>query len=358
MENNFVIIMAGGIGSRFWPVSTAEYPKQFQDILGTGQTMLQQTVERFEGICPNENIYIVTNRDYIPLVKKQLPFLKDEQILGEPFGRNTAPCIAYACYKIQSKNGNANIVVSPADHVVLRQDIFKATINKALTFTASDDFLVTLGINPSRPDTGYGYIQFEDKQSNPCKVKTFTEKPSLEIAQKFLESGDFLWNAGIFVWNVNSIIKQFEIYLPDMDELFFEGNSIWYSPMENEFIDKVYQRTANISIDYAILEKAKNVFVLKSDFGWSDLGTWNSLYTVKDKNDSENVFIGGKVLSYDSKGNLIKINANNLAVIQGLENYIVVQHNNVLMICQRNQEQMVKTFVSDLEKVNSIKKGH
>ncbi len=339
--------MAGGIGSRFWPVSRKEYPKQFQDILGIGQTMLQQTLERFEGICPPENMYIVTNRSYESIIKEQLPWFKDENILGEPFGRNTAPCIAYACYKIQSLNADANIVVTPADHVVLKVESFQETIKNALDYTAKGESLVTLGIKPHRPDTGYGYIQFLDSDENPSKVKTFTEKPSLEIAEKFLESGDFLWNSGIFIWNVNTIVKQFELFLPEMDEQFFNGNSIWNTEKENDFIDEVYGQTTNISIDYGILEKAKNVYVMKSDFGWSDLGTWNSLYSVKDKNDEQNVLMGD-VKTYDTEGCIVRVGESTKAVIQGLKDYIIVENNGMLMICDRNNEQMVKQFVKDL----------
>ncbi len=340
--------MAGGIGSRFWPVSRKEYPKQFQDILGVGTSMLQQTIDRFTAICPLDHIYIVTNRNYIPLVKEQIPDFQEENILGEPFGRNTAAAVAYACYKIQSINAEANVVVSPSDHVVLKEAEFERTIKSALDFTQNKDCLLTLGITPSRADTGYGYIQFAEREENPSKVKTFTEKPPSEIAEKFLESGDFLWNAGIFIWNVNSIVKQFETFLPDMDELFFNGNSIWNTPEEDAYIDKVYGQITNISIDHGVMEKADNVFVMKSEFGWSDVGTWNSLYSIKDKDDSENVLFGD-VKTYDSNRCLIRATEGKKVIVQGLQDFIVVEHDDVIMICERKNEQMVKQFVHELD---------
>jgi len=346
-NNNFVIIMAGGVGTRFWPFSRTNNPKQFHDVLGTGKTLLQQTAERFEGIMPHENIFIVTNSDYKNLVKEQLPFLKDEQILCEPVRRNTAPCIAYACYKIALKNPDANIIVAPADHIILKEETFKNVIKTALDATAKSDILVTLGITPSRPDTGYGYIQFiPETNKDVKKVKTFTEKPQLELAKKFLESGDFVWNAGIFVWNVNAIIKNFFEHLPEMDEIFREGQNFYYQDGELAFIEKAYSQCKNISIDNGVMEKAAEVYVILSDFGWSDLGTWKSLYEVSDKDENSNV-IDGNVLLYNSSGCIIKTPKERLVAINGVKDLIIAEFDNVLLICNRDDEQKVKDFVAD-----------
>jgi mannose-1-phosphate guanylyltransferase len=345
-KNNYVVIMAGGIGSRFWPFSRASFPKQFHDVLGTGKTMIQQTCERFENICPKENIFIVTNSFYKDLVKTQLPFLSDDQILCEPVGRNTAPCAAYACYKIYRKNSDANIIVAPSDHVILKEQEFEKRINLALDLAAKNDVLITLGIKPGRPDTGYGYIQFIEENQEIKKVKTFTEKPALELAEKFVESGEFLWNAGIFVWNVNSAIKAFEKYLPDIAEIFAEGNHKYWSPEENTFIETAYSQCKNISIDNGIMEKAKNVYVLPSEFGWSDVGTWKSLYDVSLKNTEGNV-VSGNTMLYDTTNCIIKTPFDKLVVVEGLEDYIVAEFDGVLMICNKNNEQRVKEFVAD-----------
>jgi mannose-1-phosphate guanylyltransferase len=345
-KNNYVVIMAGGIGSRFWPFSRASFPKQFHDVLGTGKTMIQQTCERFENICPKENIFIVTNSFYKDLVKTQLPYLTDDQILCEPVGRNTAPCAAYACYKIYRKNSDANIIVAPSDHVILKEQQFEKIIDLALDHAAKSDVLITLGIKPSRPDTGYGYIQFIEDNNEIKKVKTFTEKPALELAEKFLESGEFLWNAGIFVWNVNSAIKAFEKYLPDIAEIFAEGNHKYWSPEESIFIETAYSQCTNISIDNGIMEKAKNVYVLPSEFGWSDVGTWKSLYDVSNKNREGNV-VSGNTMLYNTTNCIIKTPFDKLVVVEGLEDYIVAEFDGVLMICNKNNEQRVKEFVAD-----------
>ncbi|AKD03273.1 mannose-1-phosphate guanylyltransferase [Pontibacter korlensis] len=348
MDNNtYVVIMAGGIGSRFWPFSRTSYPKQFHDVLGVGKSMLQTTVERFADICPPENLFVVTNKDYGKLVKEQLPELSDNQILLEPIGRNTAPCIAYASYKIAQLNPNANLVVTPADHVVLKQDVFKGVINDALAAAAKDDVLITLGITPSRPDTGYGYIQYiDDEAFKTKKVKTFTEKPNLELAKMFLDSGDFVWNSGIFIWNVKSILKAFHQHLPEVTEVFEEGVTTLNTPQEQNFITRAYSHCRNVSIDYGIMEKVDNVYVLLADIGWSDLGTWNSLYTINDKDDNGNV-IDGDVILYDTKDCIIKTPKERLVVLQGLEDYIVAEYDNVLMICKKTEEQKVKEFMAD-----------
>ena len=295
--------MAGGIGSRFWPMSTSEKPKQFLDILGVGKTLLQQTYERFVSICPKENIFIVTNRQYDDLVIEQLQ-VSDEQIISEPVRRNTAPCIAYASYKIAQLNPDANIVVAPSDHLILKEDAFRDIINLAFKKSSSEDCLITLGIKPSRPDTGYGYIQFieaKDEESKLIKrVKTFTEKPDLKLALGFLSSGDFYWNSGIFIWSLKSILSAMDTLLPEVSDLFKEGKDKYNTSAEGDFIESTYQQCKNISIDYGIMEKADNVFVVLSDFGWSDLGTWGSLYDNLSKNGKDNAVIGKKVFMYDS----------------------------------------------------------
>lgn len=353
MENNFCIIMAGGVGSRFWPLSRTSQPKQFIDILGTGETLIQQTFRRFKTVCPKENIYIVTSDIYRDIVKTQIPEIDDTQIICEPSRRNTAPCIAYANYKIQKVNPNANIVVSPSDHIILREDIFTEVINYALDASSKNDWLITLGIKPSRPDTGYGYIQFNDTNtldtvSKIKKVKTFTEKPALEMAKSFLASGDFLWNAGIFVWSLKSIMSAFELYLPEVDSIFKEGISYYNSNGEEEFIRNAYTVCKNISIDYGVMEKANNVYVLASDFGWSDLGTWGSLYENRAKDNNGNSTVGKNVMLYDTKNCIINFPKEKLAVIQGLEDFIVVEDNNILLICKKSEEQQIRQFVNDV----------
>ncbi|WP_242923256.1 mannose-1-phosphate guanylyltransferase [Pontibacter liquoris] len=348
MDNNtYVVIMAGGIGSRFWPFSRTNYPKQFHDVLGTGESMLQMTARRFKDICPPENIFVVTNKDYESLVKAQLPQLSDNQVLLEPVGRNTAPCIAYASYKISLLNPNANLVVAPSDHVVLKEQVFTDVINKAVAAAAKDDVLITLGITPSRPDTGYGYIQYiNDETKSIKKVKTFTEKPNLELAQMFLNSGDFVWNSGIFIWNVQSILRAFRQYLSEISEIFEEGASALNTPEEQNFITRAYSQCRNISIDYGIMEKVDNVYVLLADMGWSDLGTWNSLYTINNKDENGNV-IDGEVLLYETRDCIVKTPKERLVVLQGLEDYIVAEYDNVLMICKKSEEQKVKEFMAD-----------
>ncbi|GAB3247393.1 mannose-1-phosphate guanylyltransferase [Larkinella harenae] len=348
MNHTYVIIMAGGVGTRFWPFSRTNNPKQFHDVLGTGKSLLQQTAERFDGICPKEHIYIVTSAEYQQLVKEQLPYLSNDQILCEPVRRNTAPCIAYAAYKIAQQDPEANMVVAPADHIILKEDEFRKTIQTALEATASQDILVTLGIKPSRPDTGYGYIQYIPDSDNmgTKKVKTFTEKPHLELAKQFLESGEFVWNAGIFVWNARAIRKAFESYMPELAETFAEGNSLYFNEKETPFINKAYSLCKNISIDNGIMEKADNVYVVLSDFGWSDLGTWKSLYEVSGKDENENVTDGTHLL-YNANHNIIKTPKDKLVVISGLEGYIVAEFDGVLLICPKDEEQKVKEFVAD-----------
>lgn len=341
--------MAGGIGSRFWPFSRTKSPKQFHDVLGTGKSLLQQTVARFANVCPEENIYIVTNSAYKNLVKEHLPSFSNDQVLLEPVGRNTAPCVAYACFKIAKKNPNANIVISPSDHIIGREDEFERVILQALASTAQNDILITLGITPSRPDTGYGYIQYhEEGENNLHKVKTFTEKPQLEIAKKFLESGDFVWNAGIFVWNVKTIITKFKKYLPELAQIFEEAEAKFYTAEEEAYINTAYSQCTNISIDYGIMEKANHVHVLLCEFGWSDLGTWKSLYEAMPKNEQQNA-IDGNVITYDTNNCIIKTPKNKLVVVQGMEDMIVAEYDGVLMICKKEEEQKVKDFVAQVK---------
>ncbi|MCW3104700.1 MAG: Mannose-phosphate guanylyltransferase [Bacteroidetes bacterium] len=344
--------MAGGVGSRFWPMSRTAHPKQFIDILGTGQTLLQQTYSRFLRLCPKENIFIVTNDSYVDLVKQQIKGIDIRNILSEPARKNTAPCVAYASYKINQINPDALIVVAPSDHLITKEDTFIKAVKACYVKAASEDCLVTLGIRPSRPDTGYGYIQFnessvKEKDKRIKKVKTFTEKPELEMAKFFLQSGDFLWNSGIFIWSVKSVINAFEQHAPEMHTLFSEGNDVYNTPKEEEFIAKAYINCKNISIDYAILEKADNVYVRSSIIGWSDLGTWGSLYDHIKHDENENAVVGKNVMLYDSKNCIVNVPKDKLVVMQGLEDYIVVESDGILLICRKEDEQQIRTFVND-----------
>jgi len=343
--------MAGGIGSRFWPMSKTNRPKQFIDILGTGETLIQQTYQRLKKICPEENIYIVTNQIYKTLTLEQLGGIKEEQIICEPTMRNTAPCIAYANYKIATRNPNANIIVAPSDHLILKEDEFIRVMNLALEYTAQNDALLTLGITPSRPDTGYGYIQFnEDNTSEIKRVKTFTEKPNLELAEKFIESGDFCWNSGMFVWSLNSIGKAFEELLPEVDDVFKNGLGKYNTPEELDFISTAYATCKNISIDYGIMEKSKNVFVISADIGWSDLGTWGSIYTHLPQDEKKNAIVGNNVILYESEHNIINVPDEKLVVLQGLKDYIVVESEGILLVCKKENEQNIKQIVSDIKR--------
>lgn len=350
--------MAGGIGARFWPMSTTSHPKQFIDILGTGETLIQQTFNRFLHVCPPENILIVTNKQYKDLVLEQLPLIKDSQVLCEPSRRNTAPCIAYANYKILSENPEARIVVAPSDHIILKEEVFVNVVKEALQAVSENDWLLTLGIKPSRPDTGYGYIQYNGSKPYPLnkdikKVKTFTEKPILEMAQQFLESGDFLWNAGIFIWSLKSILAAFDEHLPEVNSLFKAGIGKYNTPDEEQFIEDTYSVCTNISIDYGIMEKATNVYVYAADFGWSDLGTWGSLYDIRSKDENKNAIVGKNVMTYDSSNCIINVPDNKLVVIRGLEDYIIAEQDKTLLICPKQDEQMIRNIVNDIR----IEKG-
>lgn len=345
--------MAGGIGSRFWPMSTQKFPKQFHDILGTGRTMIQQTFDRIKQAVPVENIFVITNTEYAELSHQQLPELPIENIVGEPMMKNTAACNIYMVNKIADLNPDANVIVLPADHLILKENAFLEKVNQAFDFASKNDVLITLGITPTRPDTGYGYIQFSEKQdSDFYKVKTFTEKPNLEIAKSFIETGDFLWNAGIFIWNVKSIQKAFAEYLPEMTQEFVSCE--YNSDREIVCIETIYPKVEKISIDNGILEKAKNVYVIPADLGWSDLGTWTSVYENSEKNEDNNSIDSKTVLTYNSKNNVVRIKKGKAAIIDGLEDYIVVDTEKALLICPRDNDQLIKNYVLDLK---NFKKG-
>jgi len=351
-EHTYCVIMAGGVGSRFWPMSRSANPKQFLDILGLGRTLLQQTYDRFLALCPPENILVVTNAQYAPLVKEQLPALTDAQILAEPSRRNTAPCVAYANHVIARRDPQALVIVAPSDHLVMKEAAFQETVALALEQAASTDCLVTLGIMPNRPDTGYGYIQFDDQGNTGHPrvrpVKAFTEKPDHETAVRFIESGEFLWNAGIFIWSLASIRKAFRTHLPAMEDRFSRGEASYGTPAEKAFINSIYDTCENVSIDYGIMEKADNVFTVVSDFGWSDLGTWGSLYTHLPKDQEGNASIGGTIKLYDCARNVVHAQDGRLLVLQGLEDHIVVSTKDALLVCRKQDEQQIKRFVNDL----------
>jgi mannose-1-phosphate guanylyltransferase len=350
--------MAGGIGSRFWPLSKISKPKQFLDILGTGKTLLQATYDRFREIILPENIIIVTNAGYNDFVLGQLPDIDPSQVLLEPMRKNTAPCIAYANYKIKMINPDAVVIVSPADHLILKQDVFLGEITKALEIATKEKALLTLGIKPNRPETGYGYIQaatkkLSGKPDNLRKVKTFTEKPDIDLARIFFESGEFFWNSGIFIWTLESIMKAFEQFLPDIDALFASGLDSYGTPGEQELITGIYSTCKNISVDYGIMEKADDVYVLFSDFGWSDLGSWGSLYEHSATDTNGNMTSGSNLFTYDVKNSIINMPDDKIVVLQGLDGYIVVESGNILLICRKEDEQRIKQFVNDVK----IEKG-
>jgi len=354
MKNNFCVIMSGGIGSRFWPASRTSFPKQFLDFFGTGRSLLQQTYDRFSQLIPKENIYIVTNAKYKDLTMSQLPELNENQILLEPQRRNTAPCIAFAANRILAVNPKANMVVAPSDHLIMKEDDFLLRIREGLTFVENNDVLLTLGMKPNRPETGYGYIQLGlQKEGNISRIKTFTEKPNIELAKVFLESGEFLWNSGIFLWNVKTILSAFDELLPDIASRFNSGQQYFNTPNESDFINHIFPACPNISIDYGILEKASNVFVLSADFGWSDLGTWGSLHDLSNKDENRNAVLKCDALLYESEDNLISLPADKLVVLHKLNGYIVAESGNVLMVCKKEDEQEIRQFVIDAQ----LKKG-
>lgn len=340
--------MSGGIGNRFWPYSNEKTPKQFLDFFGTGRSLLQSTFDRFNKIIPKENIFIVTNDAYADLTREQLPELADNQILLEPIRRNTAPCIAYATFRIQAINPDANIIVAPSDHMILKSDQFIADINKGLEFVDKHDVLLTLGVQPSRPETSYGYIQVcADKVDEVHKVKTFTEKPNKELAQAFLDSGEFVWNSGIFIWSLKTIMNAFQTHLPDISNKFSDGAHLFNTDKEKEFIDNSFPFCPNISIDYGVLEKADNVFVIISSFGWSDLDSWTSLHEASARDESNNVNLNGDAIYVESSNNIVATTSKKLVLIQGLEDYIVAESDKTLLICKKKDEHRIKHFMTD-----------
>ncbi|SEA99515.1 mannose-1-phosphate guanylyltransferase [Pedobacter hartonius] len=343
MQDTYVLIMAGGVGSRFWPKSRNNFPKQFIDILGIGKSLLQLTHERFQKICPQENIFILSNEQYSGLVAEQLPGLPRENIIAEPSRNNTAPCIAYASFKISQLNPLAKIVVAPSDHLILNETVFLKKIQQALSYVGDNDALVTLGITPTRPDTGYGYINYNKEENEGVhQVLKFLEKPNLERAKEFVASGDYLWNAGIFVWSVGSILTALAKYSPAIFGLFEKGKTCYNTSDEKAFILENYPLSDNISIDYAIMEKAENVYTIPGEFGWSDLGTWASLYEVVDKDEHNNVFSGHTINLSDTTNCMIQIPKDKVAVIKGLDNFIVVDDGKVLLIYPKANEQEIK----------------
>ena len=351
-KHHYVAIMAGGIGSRFWPMSRTAYPKQFLDVLNTGKTLIQWTYERYTQFIPAENIYIVTSEEYVSIVEKQLPNLPKENILAEPSKKNTAPCIAYISFKLAQKDPQATFVVAPSDHLILEQENFQKIVEQSLDFVSNIKALATLGIKPTNPNTGYGYIQYEglEVSKGVYKVKTFTEKPTVEIAESFIASGDFLWNAGIFAWKASTIIAAFEKYQPEMFELFDGEKEHFNTAAEKQSIQKIYPQCVNISIDIAIMEKADNVYVMPASFGWSDLGTWNSAYDAMEKDYFANAVASDNVIVIDATKCMINAPKDKLVVVQGLDDFIVVDTKDVLLICSKEKEQSIKEYVAEVKR--------
>ncbi len=353
-KHTYCVIMAGGIGSRFWPMSRTAYPKQFLDFLGLGRTLIQQTWDRFLPLCPPENILVVTNTQYAPIVKAQLPGIREENILTEPLRKNTAPCVAYANHVISKRDPQANIIVAASDHLVMKEGEFHEVIRLALKQAEAADCIVTLGIKPSRPDTGYGYIQFVDDTSTADpgvkKVASFREKPDHATAVKFMESGDFLWNSGLFIATAKSLHNAYNTHLPEMEQRFAAGAATYGTAGERTFIDSAYAACESISIDYGVMEKAKNVFVVPGDFGWSDLGTWGSLYTHVPKDADGNAAIGEQVRLHDCTNTMVHVHDDRLVVLQGLDDHIVVSTKDALLVVRKHDEQKIKQFVEQAGK--------
>lgn len=351
-KNYYAVIMAGGVGSRFYPMSTRTRPKQFLDILAVGETLIQQTYRRLAEIVPAENIYVVTNVIYHDTVLEQLPGMSEDQVLCEPLMRNTAPCIAYASYKIRSRNPDAQMVVAPSDHYITNDKAFSHDVQMLLEKSAANDRLYTMGIRPTRPDTGYGYIQYvaDEDTASPdgiFRVKTFTEKPNLEIAKAFLESGDFLWNSGIFVWPVSAIVRAFEQFLPEMHIAFNDMNDAYYTELEPVRLSEIYAACQKESIDFGVMEKASNVYVLPATFGWSDLGTWRSLYDKLSRDENENAVVQGNIHTYDSSGNILC--SDGMMLVKGLKDFIVASVDGVVVICPKDDEQSIKQMITDVK---------
>lgn len=354
-KDNYVVIMAGGIGSRFWPLSKKSYPKQFHDILGLGKSLLRMTFDRFSTIVEPENIYVITNVNYALLVSDQIPEIPFSNIIDEPAAMNTAPCVIYASFKIFAKNPNANIVFAPSDHLILDEKDFVGKIVDSYKYVIDNQMLLTLGIQPNRPDTGYGYIQHIETEEKNCKgvfkVKTFTEKPNLELAKTFLESGDFLWNSGIFIWKAKDILKEFEIHQNEMYELFKKGLKKYNTDQEESFINQQYPLCKAISIDYAILEKTKIAAIMPVNFGWSDLGTWKSLYSIREKDENGNMKHGKFIETYNTSNCLIleEDSENKLIVVEGLDNMLIVDSHDILFISSLDKEQEVREITNDIK---------
>ena len=347
--NNHLVIMAGGVGSRFWPMSTAERPKQFIDVLGVGRSLLQLTVERFRGICPPENVWVLTNQRYADIVKEQLPEVPTQNILLEPCRRNTAPCIAYASWRIKSQCPKANVVVTPSDHIVTNEEEFQRVIRSCLSFTAESDAIVTLGMKPDRPETGYGYIQADLSASSPrnneiFRVDSFREKPDLQTAQAYIQQNNYFWNAGIFIWSISTIVNAFRVYQPAMSKIFQGLSDVFGTPDEQQAIDKHFPECENISVDYAIMERAEEIFVCPADFGWSDLGTWGSLMAHTPHDLYGNACIGKDIAMFESHNCIVHTTEARKVVIQGLEDCIVAEKDGTLLICKLSEEQRIKQF--------------
>jgi len=351
-KNNsyYVAIMAGGVGSRFWPASREHMPKQFLDILGVGKSLIRLTYERFASIIPPENILVVTNKLYEDLVQEHIPEIPKINILTEPSRNNTAPCVAYTALRLQAIDPEATFVIAPSDHVILKEEAFLDKIQQSLSYAAKDNVIITLGIQPTRPDTGYGYIETTDiKQEEFIKVKQFREKPNVETAQGYLDAGGYYWNAGIFIWSVSTILKSYKDNASDIYDILTQDLSKYNTTEEQAYIDKVYPTTPSISVDYAILENADNVYTLPADIGWSDLGTWNALHAYKDKDDSGSVVIGDNTMLLDSKNCIVRSDAKKLVVIKNLENYIVIDESDVLLIYPKDEEQKIKQLRAGIE---------
>lgn len=351
MVNNYAVIMAGGVGSRFWPMSTTKTPKQFLDVLGSGKTLLQLTFDRTAKLCAKENIFIVTNKEYEGIVSEQLPELPQDNILTEPSRKNTAPCVAYGCYKIFSKNENAKILIAPSDHLILNEQAYIDVINKGYD-ASSNDVLITLGIETTRADTGYGYIESSNEKledfNSFSKVRQFTEKPELQKAEKFHTDENFYWNSGMFIWSAKAIMDAFEKHSQSLHEIFYRGMNSYNTEAESEFIKEAYNNCDSISVDYAIMENAENVYVLPCNIGWTDLGTWGALHGTINQDENSNALLGENIITYDSNSNMIANTEKKVMVIQGLKNQIVVNTKKALLICEKDNEQMIKQFVMEL----------
>lgn len=344
--------MAGGIGSRFWPMSSAQLPKQFIDVLGCGRTLIQLTVDRFKGICLPENVWVVTSANYAEIVKGQLPEVPEDHILLEPCRRNTAPCIAYVSWKIKAKNPKANIVVTPSDHIVMDVREFGRVVTSAMNFTAESDAIVTLGMKATRPETGYGYIEADLTMACPSnkeiyRVDAFKEKPNLATAERYLQRNNYFWNAGIFIWNVNTIVNALRVYQPSMAEIFERMLPYYYTDEEQAVVNELFPTCENISVDYAIMEKADEIYVFPASFGWSDLGTWGSLHENSEKDAHNNVCIGPNIKLYESRNCVVHTTQEKKVVIQGLDGYIVAEKNNTLLVCRLSEEQRIKEFSAE-----------